>query len=90
MLTQNAITLLQDLIQIESFSKKESGTAQRLEHWFEEYKIPFQKKDNNLKADMMYDLVKDPNENKNISENKENYSNIIKFQHLLDSVRSLN
>lgn len=50
MLTQNAITLLQDLIQIESFSKKESGTAQRLEHWFEEYKIPFQRKDNNLWA----------------------------------------
>jgi len=50
MLTQNAITLLQDLIQIESFSKKESRTAQRLEHWFEEYKIPFQRKDNNLWA----------------------------------------
>ena len=50
MLTQNAITLLQDLIQIESFSKKESGTAQRLEDWFEEYKIPFQRKDNNLWA----------------------------------------
>ena len=50
MLTQNAITLLQDLIQIESFSKKESETAQRLEHWFEEYKIPFQRKDNNLWA----------------------------------------
>jgi arylsulfatase A-like enzyme len=49
----------------------------------------WRKKDNNLKADMMYDLVKDPNENKNISKNKENYSNIIKFQHLLDSVRSL-
>jgi acetylornithine deacetylase len=50
MLTQNAITLLQDLIQIESFSKKESGTAQRLEDWFEEYKISFQRKDNNLWA----------------------------------------
>jgi len=38
---------------------------------------------------MMYDLLKDSNENKNISKYKENYSNIIKFQHLLDSVRSL-
>ena len=35
----------------------------------------------------MYDLVKDPNENSNISKNEENYSTIIKFQHLLDSVR---
>ena len=49
----------------------------------------WRKKDNNLKANMMYDLVKDPNENTNISKNKENYSTINKFQHLLDSVRSL-
>ena len=49
----------------------------------------WRKKDNSLKVDMMYDLVKDPNENSNISKNKENYSTIIKFQHLLDSVRSL-
>ena len=50
----------------------------------------WRKKDNNLKADMMYDLLKDPNENTNISKYKENYSNIIKFQHLLDSLRLLN
>ena len=50
MLTQNAITLLQDLIQIESFSKNESGTAKRLELWFEQYNIPFQRKDHNLWA----------------------------------------
>ena len=46
-------------------------------------------KDNNLKANMMYDLVKDPDENTNISKNKENSSSIIKFQYLLDSVRSI-
>jgi len=50
MLTQNAITLLQDLIQIESFSKNESGTAKLLELWFEQYNIPFQRKDHNLWA----------------------------------------
>ena len=49
----------------------------------------WRKNDNSPKVDMMYDLVKDPNENSNISKNKENYSTIIKFQHLLDSVRSL-
>ena len=47
-------------------------------------------KDNNyIKANMMYDLVKDPDENINISKNKENASSILKFQHLLDSVRLL-
>ena len=29
-----------------------------------------EKNDNNLKVDMMYDLVKDPNENTNISKTK--------------------
>jgi arylsulfatase A-like enzyme len=46
-------------------------------------------KDNNLKANMMYDLVKDPDENTNISKNKENTPSILKFQYLLDSVRLL-
>ena len=50
MLTQNAITLLQDLIRIESFSKNENQTADRLEEWFHHYKIPFKRKDNNLWA----------------------------------------
>ena len=38
---------------------------------------------------MMYDLVKDPDENTNISKNKENTPSILKFQYLLDSVRLL-
>ena len=46
-------------------------------------------KDNNFKADMMYDLLKDPNENINISNNNENHSKINKFQYLLDSIRML-
>jgi arylsulfatase A-like enzyme len=46
-------------------------------------------KDNNFKADMMYDLLKDPNENTNISNNIENYTKINKFQYLLDSIRNL-
>ena len=47
-------------------------------------------KDNNyLKTNMMYDLVKDPDENTNISKNKENTPSILKFQYLLDSVRLL-
>ena len=50
MLTENAILLLKDLIEIESFSKNESGTANRLEQWFNVNNIPFQRKDNNLWA----------------------------------------
>ena len=50
MLNQRAIKLLQDLIEIESFSKNESGTAKRLEKWFQESDIPFQRKENNLWA----------------------------------------
>lgn len=49
-LTQNAITLLQDLIRMESFSKNEANTADRLQKWFQHYKIPFERKDNNLWA----------------------------------------
>ena len=40
-LTQNAILLLKDLIQIESFSKNEALTAQRIEKWFKNYNIPY-------------------------------------------------
>ena len=50
MLNQRAIKLLQDLIEIESFSKNESGTAKRLEKWFQDSNIPFQRKENNLWA----------------------------------------
>ena len=49
-LTQNAILLLKDLIQIESFSKNEALTAKRLEKWFQNYNIPYNKRDNNLWA----------------------------------------
>ncbi len=68
------------------YSKYQSGeTITSIEKSYTEWR----KKDNNFKANMMYDLVKDPNENTNVSNNKENYSVIIKFQHLLDSVRKL-
>ena len=50
MLTQNAITLHQDLIQLESFSGAEDRTATRIEEWFSSYEIPFQRKDNNMWA----------------------------------------
>ena len=50
MLTQNAIALLQDLIRLESFSGAEDRTAARIEEWFSNYEIPFQRKDNNIWA----------------------------------------
>jgi len=50
MITQKAIQLLQDLIQIESFSKKEDKTADRIEAWFTANKIPFQRQNNNIWA----------------------------------------
>ncbi len=50
MITQKAIQLLQDLIQIESFSKKEDKTADRIEAWFTTHKIPFQRQNNNVWA----------------------------------------
>ena len=50
MITQKAIQLLQDLIQIESFSKKEDKTADRIEAWFTAHKIPFQRQNNNVWA----------------------------------------
>ena len=48
MITQKAISLLQDLIQIESFSKSENKTADRIETWFNEYNIPFSRQHNNI------------------------------------------
>ena len=50
MITQKAIQLLQDLIQIESFSKKEDKTADRIETWFTAHKIPFHRQNNNVWA----------------------------------------
>ena len=54
MLTQNTISLLQDLIRLESFSGKEEKTAVRLEQWFKNYNIPFQRKDHNIWAKNKY------------------------------------
>ena len=48
MITQKAISLLQDLIQIESFSQSENKTADRIETWFNEYNIPFSRQHNNI------------------------------------------
>ena len=49
-LTQEALSLLQDLIAIQSFSSEEEGTAQRLEQWFTEHDIPFSRENNNIYA----------------------------------------
>ena len=49
-LTQEALSLLQDLIAIQSFSSKEEGTAQRIEQWFTEHDIPFSRENNNIYA----------------------------------------
>ncbi len=54
MLTQNAISLLQNLITLESFSGSENQTASRLEKWFINYNIPFQRKINNIWAKNKY------------------------------------
>ena len=54
MLTQNAISLLQDLIRLESFSGSENQTASRLEKWFISYDIPFQRKNHNIWAKNKY------------------------------------
>ena len=60
MLTQNTISLLQDLIRLESFSGKEEKTAVRLEKWFKNYNIPFQRKDHNIWATNKYFDSKKP------------------------------
>lgn len=49
-LTQEALSLLQDLIAIQSFSSEEEGTAQRIEQWFTEHAIPFSRENNNVYA----------------------------------------
>jgi len=71
---------------INGYSKYHSGeTVTSIDKSYTEWR----NKENLMKANMMYDLVNDPNENTNISKNKENSSSIIKFQYLLDSVRSI-
>ena len=49
-LTTSAIQLLKDLIEIPSFSSEEDLTAARIEQWFTDYKIPFQRSQNNIWA----------------------------------------
>ncbi len=49
-LTKEAIDLLIDLIGIESFSKNENKTADRIELWFNEKNIPFERINNNIWA----------------------------------------
>ena len=63
---------------INGYSKYRNGeTVTSIEKSYTEWR----NKDNFMKANMMYDLVKDPNENINISKDKENSSSIIKFQY---------
>ncbi len=49
-LTKQAIALLKSLIETQSFSSEEEGTALLIENWFKEYKIPFQRSKNNIWA----------------------------------------
>ena len=49
-LTASAIQLLKDLIEIPSFSSEEDLTAARIEQWFIEHEIPFQRSQNNIWA----------------------------------------
>lgn len=49
-LTEEAITLLKDLIAIPSYSSEEDQTAIRIEQWFSKHKIPFKRQDNNVYA----------------------------------------
>ena len=49
-LTQKAITLLKDLISIQSFSSEEDQTAIRIEQWFSDHDIPSERLQNNVYA----------------------------------------
>ena len=49
-LTQKAITLLKDLISIQSFSSEEDQTAARIEQWFSDHDIPSERLQNNVYA----------------------------------------
>ena len=49
-LTQEALSLLKDLIAIQSFSSEEDRTALRIEEWFATHDIPFLRKNNNVYA----------------------------------------
>lgn len=49
-LTKKAIELLKNLIETPSFSSEEDKTAQLIESWFVEFKIPYQRTKNNVWA----------------------------------------
>lgn len=53
-LTENAIKLLKNLIETQSFSSEEENTALLIEAWFTAYKIPFQRTKNNIWATNKY------------------------------------
>lgn len=53
-LTKDAIELLKDLIQTESFSKQEDETAAIIEEFFRERNIPYRRKKNNIWARNKY------------------------------------
>lgn len=53
-LTEKAISLLKQLISIESFSKEEDKTADAIEAWFKSFSIPFTRDNNNVYAKNKY------------------------------------
>ncbi len=60
-ITQDAIELLKDLIETESFSKQEDGTAAIIEAFFRERNIPYKRKKNNIWAFNKYFDASKPN-----------------------------
>jgi acetylornithine deacetylase len=53
-LTENAISLLKNLIETQSFSQEEENTAKLIEGWFLENEIPFKRTKNNIWATNKY------------------------------------
>ncbi|WP_165733443.1 M20 family metallo-hydrolase [Polaribacter sp. 20A6] len=53
-LTENAISLLKNLIETQSFSQEEENTAKLIEGWFVENEIPFKRTKNNIWATNKY------------------------------------
>jgi acetylornithine deacetylase len=53
-LTENAISLLKNLIETQSFSQEEENTAKLIERWFLENEIPFKRTKNNIWATNKY------------------------------------
>ena len=49
-LTEDAISLLKNLIETQSFSQEEDKTATLIERWFHTYEIPYKRINNNIWA----------------------------------------